>query len=405
MKLVSDTYNAIDKDFGVVVVCIDFSAAFDTVNHNKLLSILEHDFNIGGSALNWFKSYFSNRSQKVKINDSFSPDLSLDEGVPQGSILGPTCYNIYACSIKLVFRKHGFSSLGYADDNEGSSIFTSYFQNEMLLDKTANLLSDLHSWANSMQLKLNPDKTEVIIFGSKNFLKKINLVGFFTHDNICIRFTNSIKHLGFHLDNMLNLNLQINNLVSSCYLYLRHIRSICKYITQENCAQLIHSFITSRLDYCNSLYIGLPKNLIAKLQKVQNAAVRVVKNKRKRQSVQNDLIDLHWLNIEKRIVFKALLIIFKCLNGTAPTALSTLISVKSDDDLSIYYRKLRKNFYMATKFGHKCFAFYAPKLWNNLPRYLSLIEDLNSFKASLKTYLFNYFYDYKSSVNRMISIL
>ena len=360
LKLVSDTYNAIDKDFGIVVICIDFSAAFDTVDHNKLLSILEYDFNIGGSALNWFRSYFSNRSQKVKINDSFSPDLSLDEGVPQGSILGPTCYNIYASSIKSIFTKHGFSSLGYADDNEGSSIFTSYFQNEMLLEKTANLLADLHSWANSMQLKLNPDKTEVIIFGSKTFLDKINLVGFFTSDSTCIKFTDSIKHLGFHLDNLLNLNLQINNLVSSCYLYLRHIRSIRKYITQDNCAQLIHSFITSRLDYCNSLYIGLPKNLIAKLQKVQNAAVRVVVNKRKCQSVQNDLIELHWLNIEKRIVFKALLIIFNCLNGTAPIVLSMLLSTKSNDDLSTHYRKLKVNFYVATKLGHKSFAFYAP---------------------------------------------
>ena len=111
------------------------------------------------------------------------------------------------------------------------------------------------------------------------------------------------------------------------------------------------------------------------------------------------------MNIEKIIDSKALLIIFNCLNGTAPTALSMLLSVKSENDLSIYYRKLRENFYMATKFGHKSFAFYAPKLWNNLPRYLSLIDNLNSFKTSLKTYLFTNFYEYKSPVNRIISIL
>ena len=151
----------------------------------------------------------------------------------------------------------------------------------------------------------------------------------------------------------------------------------------------------------------MPKELISMLQKVQNAAVRVIFKKRKFESVSEDLNSLHWLKIEPRIVFKALLLIFKCLSNTAPKLLVDLLQVKSIDPLSIHYRKLNEHFLPApiSSLGHKAFQFYAPRLWNNLPRHITYILDITCFKTTLKTYLFSNFLYYKNCVNRYYRIL
>jgi len=119
------------------------------------------------------------------------------------------------------------------------------------------------------------------------------------------------------------------------------------------------------------------------------------------------LIHLHWLKIESRIAFKAVLLIFKCLAGTSPNFLINSLTIKSFDPLSTHYRKLLEHNHDSpmSVLGHKAFTFYAPRLWNALPRYLSYILDINLFKTSLKTYLFTDFHDYKSRVNRLVKIL
>ena len=106
----------------------------------------------------------------------------------------------------------------------------------------------------------------------------------------------------------------------------------------------------------------MSKCLISKLQKVQNAAVRVIFKRKKFQSVSEDLISLHWLKIEPRIVFKAVLLIVKCLAGTSPNFLINSLTVRSEDPLSTHYRKLLENNHDSpmSALGHKAFTFYAP---------------------------------------------
>ena len=129
----------------------------------------------------------------------------------------------------------------------------------------------------------------------------------------------------------MNLNKQINNVCKLSYFQLTKIRQIRKYISDSVAKKLIHAFISSSLDYCNSLYYGLPKYMIAKLQGVQNAAARLVTSVSKYEHITPSLRELHWLPVSFRVNFKIAILVFKCLNNMAPLYLSNLIQIRNID--------------------------------------------------------------------------
>ena len=121
---------------------------------------------------------------------------------------------------------------------------------------------------NSYFLKLNESKSEIIVFGDADFQRSLNIHGMFTKSGDCIRFSDKIKYLGVFLDKHMYLDTHINRVVSSSYYHLRSISSIRRYISQAQTEQLVHAFISSKLDMCNALFFGLSKWHIAKLQRV-----------------------------------------------------------------------------------------------------------------------------------------
>ena len=388
---------AVDSKSGVVVLIIDLSAAFDTVSHSLLLNILFREIGLRGNALRWFKSFLLNRSQRVKVGNTLSEPLELSFGVPQGSVLGPVLFNIYIRSIAKVFARFGFSHHGYADDNTGSNPFNSLFQYNVLLESIPDLLSEIKEWMDNHYLKLNTLKTEIIVFGSKSFLDtELSINGTFTNSGKCIRFNDIVKYLGVNLDNTLTLTPHINSITSACYLYLRKIRSIRKYLSQKDTETLIHAFISSRLDVCNSLFFGLAKYSLLKLQRVQNAAVRTIFSLKKRESVSDHITSLHWLTVDQRVAFKILLLVFKCLNMMAPHPLIDLLKVKDS-----YTNKLEVNtFFPSSEIGKRAFCYSAPRLWNCLPTSLRVLDNTDSFKAKLKHFLFTDYRDMMQSYNQ-----
>ena len=392
---------AVDKGLGVVVVLIDLSAAFDTVNHDVLLRILGQEIGLRGTALKWFRSFLTNRSQRVSTGDNLSSPLHLKFGVPQGSVLGPILFNIYTRSISRVFVSSGFTTAGYADDNSGSCAFAHTSQYDILINQIPDCLSRIKSWMDLYSLKLNESKTEIIVFGGQSFLKeKLYINGTFLNSGGCLRFTDTVKYLGVFFDNYITFNTHINTISSSCYMFIRKLASIRKFLSQKDCETLVHSFISSRLDSCNALLFGISRANISKLQKVQNAAVRLILCKKRRESVREPLKDLHWLDIDQRISFKVLLIVFKCLNNLAPAALKNVLTIKSHDTML-----LQTNYFPETNLGRRAFCFYAPKQWNCLPVSLRCVDEIVSFKSQLKTYLFSNFTSFCQSYNKYDKLL
>ena len=255
------------------------------------------------------------------------------------------------------------------------------------LDSNWNYL-DVRAWMSSNCLKLNDDKSELLIFHSKR-VPRPNITAINIGEE-SISPVESCRNIGVTYDETLSFDEHIRSITKTAFWHLRNIYQIRHYLDTDSLLILVHAFITSKLDFRNSLLIGLPKCLLERLQSVQNAAARLVSGSRKYDHISPVLHQLHWLPVDKRITYKILLMVFKCLHNLAPSYLSNLI-IKYTPNRAL--RSSSKNLLVVppsrTKgYGDRAFSVCGPKLWNNLPESLRHETKLEPFKKNLKTYLF-----------------
>ena len=282
------------------------------IDINKLLQILQFEIGIDGIVLKWIESFLTGRTQRVRINGSFSESLDVLFGVPQGSVLGPFLFNVYVRSQSDVFKQLKFKSSSFADDANGRKSFSIKFQYCNLTHCIVECLTEITNWMNSHFLKINTTKTEIVLFHPEKISNEVIIKGVILGEQ-CIRFSKEVKNVGIILDHHLNLDRQINQSVSHCYKLLKDIGSIRNNLSQKDTECLVHACVATKLDYCNSIYYGTAKVNIDKMQKVQNAAARLIRRVSKRTPVKNIIINLHWLPVESRIFFKILLLTHKPL--------------------------------------------------------------------------------------------
>ena len=272
--------------------------------------------------------------------------------------------------------------------------FAAFHQLHTLSKDIPNCLENLKIYMIENHLKLNDSKTEIIVFGSSKFKEQVSLHGTFLNSGKCLRFNDNVKYLGIFLDSMLSFDDQIQKVTSLSYGSIRNISQVKSCLSQQNLETFVHAFISSHLDYCNIIYLGLSRKLINKLQKLQNAAIRMIFKVRARHPVSHLFQKLHWLNIDQRVTYKALLVVYKCINGLAPAVLKSLITIRNTDSLI-----LQQTYFNNTKFGKRAFVYYAPKYWNSLPRNIRLASNIKCFKTSLKSYLLLHYDEFKEKVS------
>ena len=360
---------------------LDLTAAFDTVDHSVLIARLAQQVGLTGSVLQWFRSYLNNRSFSVMINEFSSSTAPLSSGVPQGSILGPVLFSLYMLPLGSIIAKHNLSFHLYADDLQ---VYMPVLPNDgSALDSLHSCLSDIKLWLSRNFLHLNESKTEYIIFGSPILHHDLS-------SSTTPQVSEAIKNLGVIFDRDLNFNKQINSVVKASFFQLRLLAKVKPFLCRSDLEKAIHAFISSRIDYCNALYIGITQSSLHRLQLVQNAAARLLTGTSRHSHISPVLCSLHWLPVRYRVDFKILMFAFKALNGLAPPYLSEILSVhrpnralRSADQMRLVVPRSR-----CKQWGDRSFAFAAPKLWNTLPVDLRVLTDLALFKSRLKTHLF-----------------
>ena len=393
LKVTNDVLMKMNSQHAVLLVLLDLSAAFDTVDHSLLLRRLQTSFGISGAPLDWFTSYLMARRQRVSIPGVLSDSCSVDWGVPQGSCLGPLLYIIYSSKLFHVIERHLPNSHCYADD---SQLYLSFRPDVLSSQQDAtfamqNCIKDIRLWMEHDKLLLNDEKTEFLIIGTRQQLTKVNISSITVGDSDVMR-SSVVKNLGVFIDDKLSMNSHVNKICNTSFYYLHNIMRIRKHLSRKSTETLIHAFVSSRLDYCNSLLYGLPHVQIEKLQRVQNAAARLIFKEPKFSHITPVLYQLHWLPIKYRIEFKILLFTFKAIHGMAPDYICKLISRKSS---TRYLLRSSERIMLETPsgkilstLGGRAFCYAAPKLWNNLPCKISSLDSLSSFKCQLKTHLF-----------------
>ena len=242
---------------------------------------------------------------------------------------------------------------------------------------------------NGNSLQLNSNKTEALLIGTPHQVHS-SPISQLTFDGQTIPLSTSATNLGVRFDPHLTFKDHIKHLCKTSFYHLRNISRLRPTLSLPAAEQLVHAFISSRLDYCNGLFIGIPGKTIQKLQYIQNSTARVLMRARKHEHITPILQSLHWLPVSSRINFKILLFTHKCIYGHAPTFLQELITLQSTT------RTLRSTNTLllqvpSTRFstmGDRAFCSAAPRLWNSLPTQLRATQSLDSFKTGLKTFLF-----------------
>ena len=387
LKIQNDLLLAIDKKHVSALVLLDLSAAFDTVDHQILLTRLSSYFGISDSALNLISSYLTNRTQSVVIDKQTSPPTTCGIGVPQGSVLGPLLFTLYTCPLANKLQ----SSIPYHMYADDTQLYISFSASDHAasFSHLSDTLDTVHKWLSRNCLSLNPSKTEFLLIGTPQQRQKLTVTSF-SFSGQALSCSDSVRNLGVILDSDLSYEQHISTVCKISHHYIRQIRRMRPVLDRNTAVLLANSLVSSRLDFCNSLYFNLPNSSIKKLQLVQNSLARVITpSVRKFDHISSTLQDLHWLPIQQRITYKIALLTFKTLQFNEPSYLRDLIThyiptrhLRSDSKFLLTVPRIN------TSAGRRSFSFAAPHVWNSLPLQLRSTKSLSSFRSLLKTYLF-----------------
>ena len=344
--------------------------------------------------MEWFTQYLTGRRQSVMVNNTCSAPKTLKFGVPQGSVLGPILFTIYTMPLGQLLSSFGVSYHFYADD---SQVYLSFAHNDEAgrnaIFSMTDITTAVRSWMLKYKLKLNDDKTEFLVVSKRTSIP-LSLPQLVIGDCV-VNPVKTARNIGAVFDDVMSMSSHVTSICQSAYFYLRNIKAIRHMLTFDTACTVIHAFVTSRLDNCNALLIGLPAYQIMRLQKVQNCAARVITGANKYESITQTLKMLHWLPICQRIKFKVLLLVFKGIHGCAPRYISDLIEVytpkrtlRSSNDIKLVvpYSKL-------VTYGDRSFSVAGARWWNKLPSNIRTIDNLDVFKKALKTHLFNEYFN------------
>ena len=364
--------------------------------HTILLDRLNGYYGISELTLGWFKSYLSGRIHSVKVCSTLSHPVALQYEVPQGSVLGPILFSLYTNPVSSIIQSHSSINYHFYADDTQLCISLSPANFSHCIQKLKNCLNDIQNFMFTNKLKLNPDKTEFILIGSKNNRKQL-----FPHFPINILGNQvspaqSVKNLGVVFDSNFTFSDHSSQVIKFTRVHARDLSRIRPLLDLKTSVLLANALVSSRLDYCNSLFLSVTEFELRRLQLVQNSLCRVIIRSSKFSHITPQLKKLHWLPV--RVQFKIGLITYKILNQGQPVYLRELIhpytsfrnTRRSTPKLKFLHTPtFDRRVYKSIKHFSNSFSHYAPVLWNSFPFQIRNSPSVASSRKHLKTHLFN----------------
>ena len=302
MLIMDDLITSLEKGNIVIGVLLNFSEAFNTVNHDILLNKLEH-YGIRGNALCWFQSYLTDRKQYVTYIGATSTTKTIKCGVPQGSILGPLLFLIYINDLYHVCNR--CIPIFFADD-------TNSFINGTDIDHMQSLLNTeldhFSQWPIVNKLSLNVKKTHYMVFTKKMVARNVITIKI---NGQAISEVNKTKFLGVIIDNKINWEDHIKYIAGKVSRGVGMMIKARQYLRKEALLTLYYAFIYPYFTYCNLIWGSTYVSNLSKLIRLQNAVLRIMCNAKKFDSVTylyNELGIFRLTDINKYIIGRYMLL-------------------------------------------------------------------------------------------------
>ena len=391
LKITDDILEGIEDAEVSIMIFLDFSKAFDTINHRLLLEKLKI-LGFDGPSCNWIKSYLTNRYQMVKHGNKFSEWKLIKNGVPQGSILGPLLFIILTSDMRKCFRFGNYHE--YADD-------TTEYKNttvENLNDSIQDINHDMQrvsDYCKNNILTLNEGKCEYMIVGSRYFIGKVKdvILDPILINGKPIKRVSHAKSLGLTYDEVLSWNKQVNKNIGCAVSKFKEFSHCKRMLNFEAKKTFCESMVLSQFNYADVVIMNMNKVNQNKIQKIQNLCIRFIFNCKRNKviSISDLRKKLGWFSMSERRAIHGLTLMFKIAKGMAPNYLTDLITFTNEIH-QVNTRSSRRNAIwigkdVKIKSRRNAFIFSMSELYNKLPEDIITAVNVKIFKSKLNKHV------------------
>jgi hypothetical protein len=361
-------------------VFLDFSKAFDLVNHNILLHKLQLYLN-NSSSLAFFQSFLNNRKQKVFVHGSYSSEGSVKYGVPQGSVLGPILFCIYINDLPLQIQNTSVECHMLADD---TTIQTQDTNTTVIQKALQSALCDIESWCTSNHMVLNPKKSKSMLITTRQKHQLSPLSLNLSTSSGHIDQVSHHRHLGVIIDDKLTWHPYIEHLCKLLGKNL-HLLSKLRTIISHNAKKVFyHAHIKPHIDYASVLWDGASDNYVKKVDTLHRRAARLIYPGGS-SSILLTLKESNILPFKEHLRYNKAVTMHKILNNQAPEYLVSLFNFSqspySYHKLNLSFPKPRLDIYKTS------LAYSGVSVWNSLPIEIRSQASLKAFKKMVHSYL------------------
>ena len=375
LKAVDDWKTALDQGKAVGALLMDLSKAFDVIPHGLLLAKMKA-YGYSDEVTSLMRSYLAGRKQRVKVKDARSEWITMNMGVPQGSVLGPTLFNVFLNDLLLHMDTAGVAVYNYADDNTLSVVSDTVGELIHTINRHGTFMTE---WFTENGMKANPDKYQAIIFG-----KAYNTPTHFSIHGTDIIPGESVKLLGVHIDERLNFGNQAAAICKKASKQVNAMMRLARVMDTSTKLNVYASFILSNFMYCPAVWLCNKTNL-NQLEKVNCRALRFVYDDFN-ASYDELLLRGNHRRVKVIIMHALATEVYKCLHDLSPEYLLSTFHFQSHDHNTRNQCVLVQPQFRTYSHGFQSFSYLGARIYNHLPNDIKNASCLNSFKRKLHSF-------------------